>query len=115
MRKKGSTKFSKEIVDKLPLVRPSCVGDKPFVESYAKIVMDESKEDPEAGCKDMECLELEQDSGIEESLQIVRRSNVKKEINGIVASYESTVKKIKSPPQDPCKFPDTSSKVSSDA
>ena len=107
-------KFSKEIVDKLPLVRPSSGGDKPFVESYTKIVMDESKEDPEAGCKEMECLELEQDiQELKKVCKYARRSNVKQEINGIVASFESKLKKIKSPPQDPYKFPASSSKDSS--
>ena len=111
LRNNFPEKFTEDIVDKLPVVRPSSGGDKPFVENYTKIVIDESKEDPEAGLKEMECLELEQDiQELKRVCKYARRSNVKQEINGIVDRFESKLKKIKSPPQDPYKFPATSSK-----
>ena len=111
LRNEFPEKFTKDIVDKLPLVRPTSGGDKPFVENYTKIVIDESKEDPEAGLKEIECLQLEQDiQELKRVCKYARRSNVKQEINGIVDRFESQLKKIKSPPQDPYKFPATSSK-----
>ena len=111
LRNEFPEKFTKDIVDKLPLVRPTSGGDKPFVENYTKIVIDESKEDSEADQKEIECLELGQDiQELKRVYKYVRRSNVKKELNMIVERFESKLKKIKSPPEDPYKFPPTSSK-----
>ena len=74
-------------------------------------MIDESKEDSEADQKEMECLELGQDiQELKRVYKYVRRSNVKKELNMIVERFESKLKKIKSPPEDPYKFPPTSSK-----
>ena len=111
LRNNFPEKFTEDIVDKLPVVRPSSGGDKPFVENYTKIVIDESKEDSEADQKEIECLELGQDiQELKRVYKYVRRSNVKKELNMIVERFESKLKKIKSPPEDPYKFPPTSSK-----
>jgi hypothetical protein len=109
LRNEYPEKFTDVIVDKLPPLRQTSA--KPSVENYTKIVVDDSKKDSEAGQKEIEYLELEQDiQELKRLFKYVKRSNVKKELQESIGRFEGKLEIIKPPPEDPFKFPASISK-----
>ena len=102
LRNSYPEKFSEEIVDKLPPVRPS--SEKAYVEVYTKTVIEEVV-DSEACEKEIQSIEIEADiQELKRLLKYVKRQNVKTELKESIDRFESKKTRI-NPATDPYNFP----------
>ena len=115
LRQTFPLKFTNDILDKLPPVRPvsdkASVIDKTFIVNYTKTVMKERGTESRTDLDDLRYLEAEQDvHDLKRLLKYAKRDNVKKELQSSIQKFQTILETIK-PPTDPYKFSTSPSAV----